>query len=69
MIPLFVTHLLMGISAYLLIGAIVMLVINELLYGIVTRKEFLSGMMLWPLLIVAGCSSLVDAYWKRGKIR
>ena len=55
--------------AYLTIGALVMLLINELLYGIVTRKEFLAGMLVWPLLAIGFFASLADAYLKRGRIR
>ncbi len=43
-----ITWILIGIAAYLLVGCITMLVVNELLDCCLTRKEFLRGMLLWP---------------------
>ncbi len=43
------TWILIGIAAYLLVGCITMLIVNELVHGCVTRKEFLLGMLRWPL--------------------
>lgn len=45
------TLLYMALPAYLLIGCILMLVVNELAHGAVTRTEFVKGMIVWPVLI------------------
>jgi hypothetical protein len=44
-----ITWILIAITAYLLLGCIVMLIVNELVYGCVAKKEFLRGMLIWPL--------------------
>lgn len=45
------THTLvyMALPAYLLVGCVIMLIVNELVHGSVTRKEFVRGMIVWPL--------------------
>jgi len=53
------------ITAYLLIGCLVMLVATEFSYGIVTRKEFLRGMLIWPLAVVLFFEHFLSAYWGR----
>lgn len=53
--------LFMAIPAYLLVGCILMLIVNELMDGAMTRKEFVRGMIVWPLCI----GYLLDG-WRRG---
>lgn len=45
------TLIYMALPAYLLVGCLFMLLVNELASGAVTRKEFLSGMLIWPQLL------------------
>lgn len=43
------TLIYMAPPAYLLIGCLLMLAANELLDGCVTRREFVRGMLFWPM--------------------
>lgn len=52
------TLIYMALPAYLLIGCILMLVANFLVDGCITRKEFVRGMIVWPLAIVYGIEHL-----------
>jgi hypothetical protein len=45
------THTLFLITAYFFVGSIVMLLVNELVEGACTEKEFVRGMFLWPLVV------------------
>jgi len=40
----------MLIPGYLLVGCVLMLIVNELVYGAVTKREFVRGMLVWPLM-------------------
>jgi hypothetical protein len=40
--------------AYLIIGDLLMILVNEILDGAVTRGEFLLGMVIWPILLLGG---------------
>lgn len=46
------THVLLLITAYLFIGSIVMLIVNELVDGAITENEFVRGMFFWPGIVV-----------------
>lgn len=59
------THTLFLIDAYLLIGALVMLLVNELLDGVVTRSEFLQGMVSWPCVVLLFCLKVILSYVRR----
>lgn len=59
------TLIYMAIPAYLLVGCILMLVANELAYGAVTRKDFVRGMILWPLGLVLFLESFLSSVWAR----
>lgn len=48
------TLIYMAIPAYLLIGCILMLVANFLVDGCITRKEFVQGMIVWPIAVLYG---------------
>lgn len=54
-----------AIALYLLIGCIVMLVANEFSYSAITRKEFLRGMLIWPLAVVFFFEYFFGAYLAR----
>lgn len=41
---------LIALAAYLLVGCLIMLVADSCFHGSVTRKEFVKGMLVWPLL-------------------
>lgn len=51
--------------AYLLVGCLIMLVANELAHGSITRKEFVRGMLVWPLGIVYFLEFLLGALLAR----
>lgn len=51
--------------AYLLVGCLIMLVANELVGGCITRKEFVRGMIIWPLGIVYFVEFLLSAVASR----
>lgn len=51
--------------AYLLVGCILMLIVNELLDGAVTRMEFVQGMIVWPLLALRFVGVLAAGLWGR----
>lgn len=51
--------------AYLLVGCLIMLVANELVHGSITRKEFLRGMLVWPLGVVYFLEFLLGAVLTR----
>ena len=55
----------MAPPAYLLIGCILMLIANERLGGIVTRQEFVRGMIVWPLFIAYFFEHFLSAIWAR----
>ncbi len=59
------THILFLITAYLFVGSLVMLLVNELTYGAITEKEFLRGMALWPGLAVFCVLLILLAYVRR----
>ena len=59
------THILFLITAYLFIGSLVMLLVNELTYGAITKKEFLRGMVLWPGVVLFCVLLIVLAYVRR----
>ena len=46
------THSLFLAVLYLFLGSIVMLILNELVDGAITPKEFVRGMFFWPLVVV-----------------
>lgn len=58
-------HSLFLIVLYLFIGSLVMLLVNELLYGAVTKSEFLQGMAGWPCVVALFCLKMVLAYVRR----
>lgn len=60
-----VTLLYMAPPAYLLIGCLIMLVANELAHGSITRKEFVRGMLVWPLGIAYFVEFLLGAVLTR----
>lgn len=60
------TWILIAIAAYLLVGCITMLVVNELVDGALTRKEFLLGMLRWPLGAAGFVAFFVSAVIARG---
>lgn len=51
--------------AYLLIGCVLMLLVNELVDGAVTRVEFLKGMIVWPVMLFHFCGVLIAGLWER----
>lgn len=55
----------MALPAYLLVGCILMLIANEILDGAVTRKEFVRGMIVWPLVGVRFLQLLLSALLTR----
>lgn len=59
------THTLFLITAYLFIGSLVMLIVNELAYGAITEKEFLRGMVFWPVMVGLFCLWILLAYVRR----
>ena len=60
----------MAPPAYLLIGCLLMLLTNELLDGVVTRTEFIGGMVCWPLFLVYFFQAMLDdlARWVEREI-
>lgn len=63
------THFSLILTLYLLAGTFVMLAVNELLDGAVTRKEFLLGMLLWPAILAAFIGALAVQLWQGDKRR
>lgn len=59
------THVLFLITAYLFVGSLVMLVVNELAYGSITEREFVNGMCFWPLVVLHVFLHMLLAYLKR----
>ena len=51
--------------AYLLVGCILMLIVNELVDGAVTRMEFVKGMIVWPLLAGRFFGVMCAGLWER----
>ncbi len=51
--------------AYLLVGCLIMLVANECGLGAITRKEFVRGMIVWPIAIVYFFEFLLSAFFTR----
>jgi hypothetical protein len=59
------TPIYMAPPAYLLVGCLLMLALNELLYGAVTRRELVMGMILWPLLLLGFVEALLASLLQR----
>lgn len=59
------THTLFLIVLYLFIGALVMLLVNELLDGAITDQEFLRGMLLWPAVVAFFSFQVLLTYARR----
>jgi cell division protein FtsW (lipid II flippase) len=58
----------MALPAYLLIGCILMLIAIWLVDGCITRREFVRGMIIWPLVFVYGLEFFLSAVverWRR----
>jgi hypothetical protein len=65
---LLMTHpilLLLLLPTYFLVGYLVMWFINKFSYGTVPRREFLRGMLIWPILFVHGVTFFVAAMMAR----
>ncbi len=60
-----ITWIYMLPPAYLLVGCLIMLVANELVHGCLTRKEFVRGMIIWPLGIVYCIEFFLGALYAR----
>lgn len=58
-----VTHYVLRVAAYLLIGCLFMLGFNEL--APVNRKQFVAGMMIWPVMLGATLLGILHAYVRR----
>jgi hypothetical protein len=58
-------HTLFSITLYLFIGSLLMLLVNELVDGAITKSEFLQGMALWPAVVVIFCLQVLLAYVRR----
>ena len=59
------TIALLVVDSYLLLGAVFMLIINELLEGSVTQREFLKGMLLWLPMLGVFLWAFVRGVWER----
>ncbi len=59
------TLLYMLLPTYLLVGCLIMLAANECVHGAITRKEFVRGMLVWPLGIVYFFEFLLSAVLTR----
>ena len=53
------------LPAYLLVGCMIMLTINEILDQIVTKREFLRGMVVWPVLLLVGVWEFLSHLYAR----
>jgi hypothetical protein len=53
------------LPGYLLVGSILMLIVNDLVDGAVTRWEFVKGMIVWPVILLRFCGVLIAGVWER----
>ena len=61
-----ITWIAIAVTAYLLVGCIIALIAQRLLDGALTRKEFLTGMAMWPIGFAAFVWFFVRTVWKHG---
>ncbi len=50
---------------YLLIGAVLMLLANELLQGAMPVSKFLLGMLIWPEIFRLWLGEMISTYYRR----
>ena len=55
----------LAIPGYFLVGCLVMLTLNEIVDGTVTRREFVGGMVIWPVLAVTAVWALLTHIYAR----